>query len=270
MTFSIVAYDVESASWGVAVASKFLAVGAVVPWGRAGAGAVATQASANLSYGPDGLNLLADGLSAPEVVQRLTSADEGRDSRQVGVVDAAGRGETFTGPDCMDWAGGIAGDGFAAQGNILAGPHVVQAMADTWRDRSGEPFAHRLLQSLAAGDQAGGDSRGRQGAALRVWRAGAAYGGQLDIAIDLRVDDHRTPVEELGRLLALHDLYFGKPDPADLLPLEGALAEEVSTLLTRLGYETLDAWAGTENFEERLVPGKLDPLILDQLRNSLP
>jgi uncharacterized Ntn-hydrolase superfamily protein len=269
MTFSIVAYDVESASWGVAVASKFLAVGAVVPWGRAGAGAVATQASANLSYGPDGLDLLADGVSASEVVERLTTADDGRDSRQVGVVDAAGRGATYTGPECMDWAGGIAGDGFAAQGNILAGAHVVQAMADTWRDRSDEPFAHRLLQSLTAGDQAGGDRRGRQGAALRVWRAGAAYGGQLDIAIDLRVDDHRTPVEELGRLLALHDLYFGKPDPAKLLPLEGALADEVTALLARLGFTTpdaLEAWAGTENFEERLVDGHLDPVVLEQLR----
>ncbi|GAA1509672.1 DUF1028 domain-containing protein [Kribbella lupini] len=266
MTFSIVAYDVESASWGVAVASKFLAVGAVVPWGRAGAGAVATQASANLSYGPDGLDLLSEGLSADEVVERLIAADGGRDSRQVGVVDAAGRGATYTGPECMDWAGGLAGDGFAVQGNILAGPGVVPAMAEAWREGADEPFDRRLLGALAAGDQAGGDSRGRQSAALRVWRAGAAYGGQLDIAIDLRSDDHRAPVEDLGRLLSLHNLYFGKPDPATLLPLEGALAEEVTALLARLGYSTLDAWAGTENFEERLVDGQLDPLVLEQLR----
>jgi uncharacterized Ntn-hydrolase superfamily protein len=271
MTFSIVAYDVESASWGVAVASKFLAVGAVVPWGRAGAGAVATQASANLSYGPDGLELLAEGLSAEDVVARLTGADDGRDSRQVGVVDAAGRGATYTGPECMDWAGGLAGDGFAVQGNILAGPGVVHAMSEAWRDRSGEPFDRRLLEALAAGDQAGGDRRGRQSAALRVWRAGAAYGGMLDIAIDLRVDDHRNPVEELGRLLALQELYFGKPDPAALLPLDGALADEVTELLGRLGYtaplaDALDAWAGTENFEERLVVGRLDPVVLEQLR----
>jgi uncharacterized Ntn-hydrolase superfamily protein len=273
MTFSIVAYDVESASWGVAVASKFLAVGAVVPWGRAGAGAVATQAAANLSYGPDGLELLAEGLPADEVVARLTGSDDGRDSRQVGVVDTAGRGATFTGPECMDWAGGQAGDGFAVQGNILAGPDVVQAMADAWRDRAGEPFERRLLEALTAGDRAGGDRRGRQSAALRVWRAGAAYGGVLDIAIDLRVDDHRNPVEELGRLLALHELYFGKPDPAKLLPLEGALAEEVTDLLGRLGYtapltEALDAWAGTENFEERLVSGQLDPVVLEHLRGQ--
>ncbi|MEV6286659.1 DUF1028 domain-containing protein [Kribbella sp. NPDC051770] len=270
MTFSIVAYDEPTQSWGVAVASKFLAVGAVVPWGRAGAGAVATQASANLSYGPDGLDLLAEGLSAEEVVSRLTTADEGRDSRQLGVVDSAGRSATFTGPECMNWAGGIAGEHFAAQGNILTGPEVVQAMADSWLTKSEESFAHRLVHALSAGDQAGGDSRGRQGAALRVWRAGAAYGGQLDIAIDLRVDDHRAPVEELARLLALHDLYFGKPDPADLLPLEGSLLAEVTQHLNRLGFTDLDTWAGTENFEERLVPGRLDPLILDQLRNSLP
>ncbi|WP_432948586.1 DUF1028 domain-containing protein [Kribbella sp. CA-253562] len=273
MTFSIVAYDVESASWGVAVASKFLAVGAVVPWGRAGAGAVATQASANLSYGPEGLELLATGLPADEVVARLTGSDEGRDSRQVGVVDTAGRGATFTGPECMEWAGGQAGDGFAVQGNILAGPDVVQAMADAWRDRAGEPFERRLLEALTAGDRAGGDRRGRQSAALRVWRAGAAYGGVLDIAIDLRVDDHRNPVEEIGRLLALHELYFGKPDPAKLLPLEGALADEVTELLGRLGYtaplaDALDAWAGTENFEERLVAGRLDPVVLEHLRDQ--
>lgn len=169
----------------------------------------------------------------------------------------------------MDWAGGLAGDGFAVQGNILAGPGVVPAMAEAWRDRADEPFDRRLLGALAAGDHAGGDRRGRQSAALRVWRAGAAYGGQLDIAIDLRIDDHRTPVEELGRLLALHDLYFGTPDPSKLLPLEGALAAEVTGLLAGLGYTTpdaLEAWAGTENFEERLVDGRLDPVVLEQLR----
>jgi uncharacterized Ntn-hydrolase superfamily protein len=277
MTFSIVAYDVDSQSWGIAVASKFLAVGAVVPWGRAGAGAVATQAAANLSYGPDGIDLLTKGLPADETVERLISNDDERDSRQLGVVDAHGRTATFTGPNCLDWAGGTAGDGYAVQGNVLAGPRVVEAMAAAWRERSGQPFGRRLLDSLTAGDQAGGDRRGRQSAVLRVWRAGAAYGGVLDLAIDLRVDDHRTPVEELGRLLGLHELYFGKPDPTSLLPLEGALADEVASLLDRLGYRTsagsrlaeaLDTWAGTENFEERLVPGKLDPVILEQLRRA--
>jgi uncharacterized Ntn-hydrolase superfamily protein len=236
---------------------------------------VATQAAANLSYGPDGIDLLANGLSAGEVVERLTGADDERDSRQCGVVDAHGRGATFTGPECLDWAGGTAGDGFAVQGNVLAGPQVVEAMATAWRERSDEPFGRRLLEALTAGDRAGGDRRGRQSAALRVWRAGAAYGGVLDLAVDLRVDDHRNPVEELGRLLALHELYFGKPDHKSLLPLEGALADEMASLLDRLGYQTsegsrlaeaLETWAGTENFEERLVPGKLDPVILEQLR----
>jgi uncharacterized Ntn-hydrolase superfamily protein len=277
MTFSIVAFDSDSGSWGIAVASKFLAVGAVVPWGRAGAGAVATQAMANLSYGPDGLDLLADGIAADQVVARLTGADDEREYRQIGVVDARGRGATFTGGSCLDWAGGEAGDGYAVQGNILVGPQVVAAMTGAWRERAGESFEQRLLGVLAAGDQAGGDRRGRQSAALRVWREGAAYGGVLDLAIDLRVDDHRAPVDELGRLLDLQELYFGKPDTASLLPLDGALAAEVAVSLEKLGYptaggarlvEALDTWAGTENFEERLVPGKLDPVVLEQLRRQ--
>ena len=275
MTFSIVAFDPDSGSSGIAVASKFLAVGAVVPWGRAGAGAVATQAMANLSYGPQGLDLLANGLSADHAVAQLTDADDEREHRQVGMVHTQGRGATFTGGSCLDWAGGQAGDGFAIQGNILAGPQVVAAMADAWKERAGEAFERRLVAALAAGDQAGGDRRGRQSAALRVWREGAAYGGVLDIAIDLRVDDHRMPIDELGRLLNLHELYFGKPDPATLLPLEGPLAVEVAARLETLGYptgaglvEALDTWASTENFEERLVPGKLDPVILEQLRHQ--
>jgi uncharacterized Ntn-hydrolase superfamily protein len=278
MTFSIVAYDPGSESWGVAVASKFLAVGAVVPWGRAGAGAVATQAMANLSYGPGGLGLLAGGFPADQVVIRLTGADGEREHRQLGVVDAAGHGSTWTGASCMEWAGGEAGDGYAVQGNILTGPEVVAAMVAAWRGGTGEVLARRLVAALAAGDQAGGDRRGRQSAALRVWRAGAAYGGELDLAVDLRVDDHKAPVGELARLLDLHELYFGKPDPDSLLPLEGALAAEVAAGLERLGYpsdggagleDALMAWAGTENYEERLVPGKLDPVVLEQLRRQV-
>jgi len=277
MTFSIVAFDSDSESWGIAVASKFLAVGAVVPWGRAGAGAVATQAMANLSYGPDGLDLLADGIAADQVVAQLSGADGEREHRQVGVVDARGRGATFTGASCLDWAGGEAGDSYAVQGNVLVGPQVVAAMATTWREHAGEAFERRLLAALTAGDQVGGDRRGRQSAALRVWREGAAYGGALDLAIDLRVDDHRATVEELGRLLDLHELYFGKPEPASLLPLEGSLAAEVAVSLEKLGYptgggsglvEALGTWAGVENFEERLVSGKLDPVVLEQLRRQ--
>ncbi|MET9268452.1 DUF1028 domain-containing protein [Kribbella sp. NPDC003557] len=278
MTFSIVAFDPGTRSWGIAVASKFLAVGAVVPWGRAGAGAVATQATANLSYGPDGLDLLAGGATAGEVAAQLTGADDERDHRQVGLVDAAGRGASFTGPSCLDWAGGEAGDGYAVQGNILAGPQVVAAMVEAWHGHADEPFERRLVAVLAAGDLAGGDRRGRQSAALRVWRAGAAYGGVLDTAIDLRADDHAAPVDELRRLLDLHELYFGKPDPATLLPLEGPLATEVADGLETLGYptaggadlaEALGTWAGTENFEERLVDGKLDPVVLEQLRRQV-
>jgi len=192
------------------------------------------------------------------------------------VVDAVGRGVTWTGASCLDWAGGRAGDGYAVQGNILTGPEVVDAMVEAWQG-GGEVLARRLLAALVAGDRAGGDRRGRQGAALRVWRASAAYGGVLDNAVDLRVDDHRTPVDELARLLDLHELYFGKPDPASLLPLEGALAAQVAASLERLGYatlggaklaEALETWAGTENFEERLVPGKLDPVVLEQLRRQ--
>lgn len=276
MTFSVVGFDPGTRSWGIAVASKFLAVGAVVPWGRAGAGAVATQASANLSYGPDGLDLLAGGLSADEVVARLTAADDEREHRQLGIVDAEGRGASFTGGSCLEWAGGESGPGYAVQGNVLAGPEVVAATAQAWRDHPDHTLERRLLTALAAGDQAGGDRRGRQGSALRVWRAGAAYGGVLDIAIDLRVDDHRTPVDELGRLLDLHELYFGKADPASLLPLDGEVAAEVKAGLEQLGYSTeaglteaLATWAGTENFEERLVDGKIDPVVLDQLRHQL-
>jgi len=296
MTFSIVAYDPASQSWGVAVASKFLAVGAVVPWGRAGTGAVATQANANLDYGPDGLALLAAGASANEAVRRLTDADPGRADRQLGVVDAAGHAATFTGDDCLAWAGGHAADGVAIQGNILTGPEVMAAMVAAWHEHAGAAsgsaegggpgagFARRLLAALRAGDQAGGDRRGHESAALRVWRASSGYGGRLDLALDLRVDDHPDPVTELDRLLGLHQLYFGKPDPATLLPLDpdptaageggGGLAGEVGAALALLGHDpasmgleaALNRWAGIENLEERLVPGKLDPRVLAILR----
>jgi uncharacterized Ntn-hydrolase superfamily protein len=276
MTFSIVGFDPDTDSWGIAVASKFLAVGSLVPWGRAGAGAVATQAMANLSYGPDGLGLLEERFTAAQVVDVLTRADGERDHRQLGVVDATGTGATWTGASSLGWAGGEAGDGYAVQGNVLAGPDVVAAMVAAWQGGGGA-LPQRLLAALAAGDRAGGDRRGRQSAALRVWRRGAAYGGVLDSAVDLRVDDHRAPVEELARLLDLHELYFGRPDPASLLPLEGPLAAQVAASLERLGYataggarlaEALETWAGTENFEERLVPGRLDPVVLEQLRRQ--
>ncbi len=202
-TYSIVAADPEAGEVGVAVASRFFAVGSVVPFARAGAGAVATQSYANTSYGPRGLDLLASGLSAGEVVQVLTRGDEGRDSRQLGVVAANGDSATFTGSKCNAWAGGRAGPGYAVQGNILTGEPVVAAMERAFLESAGKPLAERLHAALSAGDAAGGDSRGKQSAALLVARARGGYGGYNDRAIDIRVDDHAEPVAELGRLLGM-------------------------------------------------------------------
>ena len=266
MTFSVVGRSEDGASLGVAVASKFLAVGAAVPAAEAGVGAVATQSYANLSYRPDGLAMLRSGRTAQDTLDALVSADDGRAQRQAGVVDAHGGAATYTGDGCHPWAGGRSGDGYAVQGNILVGPEVVERMEAAWLESSGAPLAERLLATLAAGDYAGGDRRGRQSAALLVVRAGGGYGGESDVEVDLRCDDHAAPVGELRRLYDLHQLYFGRPDPATLLPLEGALAEEVAARLAGLGHPTLDDWAGVENFEERMVPGRIDPLVLDHLR----
>jgi uncharacterized Ntn-hydrolase superfamily protein len=263
MTFSIVARD--GSQWGVAVASKFLAVGAAVPAAQWDVGAVATQAHANLAYRPDGLALLREGRSAQEVLDALTAADEGRDKRQAGVVDRLGGAATFTGPGCSAWAGGRTGDGWAAQGNILTGPEVVDALGNAFEGTAG-PLATRLTTALLAADRAGGDRRGRQSAALLVVSEAGGYGGGSDVLVDLRVDDHADPVPELMRLLDLHRLYFGKPEQT--LPLEGPLAQEVSERLGRLGYADLDDWAGVENYEERMVPGAIDVLVLEKLREA--
>ncbi len=281
MTFSIVARSADTKSFGVAVASKFLAVGAAVPAARAEVGAIATQAFANLSYRPNGLALLGEGFDASAVVERLVNGDERREERQCGVVDAAGRSATFTGRECKAWAGGRSGQGYAIQGNILAGPEVVDEMEDAWcRSDSDEPLARRLLVALRAGDVAGGDRRGRQSAALLVVTPGGGYGGGSDVFADLRVDDHESPVQELARLLELHDLYFGRPETALLLALDGPLLEEIGQLLERLGYrpggDDLDSvraalwdWAGTENLEERIVEGQMiDPVVLTCLRKA--
>ena len=284
MTFSIVARGAGATgrtAYGVAVASRFLAVGAAVPAADPVAGALATQAAANLAYRPQGLALLRAGASAAATVAGLTAADPDAAERQLGVVAADGDGATYTGTGCLDWAGGTAGDGYAIQGNILAGPQVVEAMRYAFTTGTG-PLAERLVAALAAGDAAGGDRRGRQSAALLVAEVNAGYGGDpgtafrgdsgSHVAVDLRVDDHTDPVGELSRLLALHHLYFDRPDPATLLPLTGELAEEVRALLAGLGHtagdpdEALAAWAGVENFELRLAPGRIDPLVLDHLR----
>jgi uncharacterized Ntn-hydrolase superfamily protein len=269
MTFSIVAFDPASRSWGVAVASKCLAVGFAVPWGGAEVGAIATQALANLSYGPNGLELLRSGLSAGETVARLVADDPLAAKRQLAVVDAAGRTANHTGAECIDWKGHRPGEHFTVQGNLLDGPQVVDAMAQAY-DPSQTHVGRRLLQCLQAAYAAGGDRRGLESAALSVWKEGAAYGGGLDIGTDLRVDDHVAPITELGRLLDLHFLYFERPDPDTLLPLEGALAAEVAEALAAVGYPPADhgsldeafaAWSGVNNYEERTVPGQLDPIV---------
>lgn len=257
------------------MASKFLAVGAVVPAAEAEVGALATQAHANLAYRLQGLVLLRTGVAAAGVVAGLVAADPGRAQRQLGVVGAAGDGATYTGAECHDWAGGACGPGWAVQGNILAGPQVIDAMRDAWLGAAtDEPFAARLVAVLRAGDQAGGDRRGRQSAALLVVAKGGGYGGGSDVLVDLRVDDHPDPVAELDRLLDIHTVLFGRPDPEDLLELDGELAKEVAALLTAAGYRpgsggldvALAAWAGVENLEERLVPGRIDPVVLTHLR----
>lgn len=269
MTFSLVARSQDGSQWGVAVASKFLGVGAVVPAARHGVGALATQSWANLAYRPDGLALLQEGRSAQEVVDALTAADEGREQRQLGVVDAEGAAATFTGSACASWAGGRTGPGYAAQGNILTGADVVDALADAFEGTAGA-LAVRLTTALLAADRAGGDSRGRQSAAVLVVSESGGYGGGSDVLVDLRVDDHADPVPELRRLVDLHELYFGRPDPATLLPLTESLQDEVQRLVAALGFAGLADWAGSANFEERLVEGALDPVLLEQLRAAAP
>jgi uncharacterized Ntn-hydrolase superfamily protein len=272
-TYSIVACDLEAAEWGVAVQSKFLAVGAGVPAAEPHVGAVATQALANMRYGPDGLALLRQGLSAEEVVQRLTEADEGRADRQLGVVDAQGRAATYTGRSCLDWAGGITGEGYAAQGNILVSEETVIALGRTFETTVGKPLAERLLDALTAAQAAGGDRRGQQSAALLVVSKDGGYLGTTDAVADLRVDDHPTPIDELRRIYAMHDLLFGETPDEEWLDVDEQIALELRERLDALGYGGDDLerafldWAGTENLEER-VKGidRLDPVVLAELR----
>ncbi len=271
-TYSIAACDLDAGQWGVATQSKFLAVGSVVPWAEANIGAIATQAYANPRYGPDGLALLREGLAAAEVVERLTSADDGRGHRQLGVVDAKGSSATYTGAECMAWAGGIAGSCFAAQGNILIDDRTVAGLADAFISSAGRPLAERLLDCLAAAQTAGGDRRGQQSAALLVVERDGGYAGLSDTLVDLRVDDHERPVAELARIYRLHELLFGKTPRGDWLPVDDALRAEIAERLARLGYTgdpdaAFAAWAGTENLEER-ADGlqRIDPVVLDQLR----
>jgi uncharacterized Ntn-hydrolase superfamily protein len=268
-TYSIAGCDLEARQWGVAVQSKFLAVGSVVPWAEPEVGAIATQAYANPSYGPSGLALLRDGLNASEVVERLVAEDEGRDHRQLGVVDANGGSASWTGPDCNDWAGGRTGAGYAAQGNILVGEETVAALAATFEAKGGLPLAQRLIECLAAAQAAGGDRRGQQSAALLVVQKDGGYAGLSDTLVDLRADEHEHPIEELRRIYGIHRRLFEVSPREDWVPLEGDLRTEVDERLGRLGYETLGAWAGVENLEERVDGGDaIDPVVLDALREA--
>jgi uncharacterized Ntn-hydrolase superfamily protein len=282
-TFSIVGCDLDEKAWGVAVASKFLAVGAVVPWAQAGAGAVATQSFANTSFGPRGLGMLSKGIPAEEALTNLLADDPEREHRQVGIVDFDGRSATFTGKDCFSWAGGLTGACYAIQGNILAGDQVVTAMQKAFLETKGE-LPGRLYAALLAGDRAGGDRRGRQSAAIYVVKPEGGYGGYLDRWIDYRVDDHSDPVLRLGDLLELHHLYFGKSPETERITLIGAALIRLQEILTRTGYYTgpingklddgaraaLNAFVGNENFEERCntLAGWIDQPVFDYIQKK--
>src|SRR5215207_584314 len=243
MTYSIVALDAATGDLGVATQSKFLAVGAVVPWARAEVGAVATQSFANVTYGPDGLALLAEGRSAAETLAALIEADPLREQRQAGIVDRHGNAATHTGRECFAWAGGRTGRAYAAQGNILAGAAVVDGIAETF-EAGGKPFPELLVACLAAAETAGGDRRGRESAALLIVRAEGGYGGGNDIWIDLRVDQHEDPVPELERVLGMHRLYLDRPAIEDLLPVDEVLGAELRSLLASAGAEPGGRFAG--------------------------
>jgi uncharacterized Ntn-hydrolase superfamily protein len=270
MTFSIVARSADGESWGVAVASKFLAVGSAVPAAVAGVGAIATQAYANVAYKGLALAHLDEGATASVAIQRLIEEDEGREHRQVGIVDVDGGAATYTGKACLDWAGGVSGEGYAIQGNILTGPEVVDAMQAAWEAGDpGETLARRLLDALTAGDAAGGDRRGRQSAAILVVKEGAGYGGFDDVAVDLRVDDHEDPITELGRLLDLSEFYLSASTDEEKVRITPELAEELDEVARRLGHENLQDWVGSANVEMRVDPegGWIDEKVLEMLRS---
>jgi uncharacterized Ntn-hydrolase superfamily protein len=272
-TYSIVAADLDADQWGVAVQSKFLSVGSVVPWAEPHVGAIATQAYANPRYGPNGLQLLREGLSAQEAVDRLTAADDGRDHRQLGIVDGKGDAATYTGKECMDWAGGRTGAGYAAQGNILVSAETVDAIAESFEASGSRPLAERLIDCLAAGQAAGGDSRGQQSSALLVVERDGGYAQMSDVVVELRVEDHERPIEELRRIYVLHDEIFGSTPREQWLEVDEALGAELRERLAKLGYdgaldEAFPSWAGKENFEDR-VDGveQIDPVVLEALRS---
>jgi len=282
-TFSIAGYDPGAQEWGIAVQSKFLAVGAVVPWAQAGVGAVATQSYANTSFGPDGLALMAQGYSAEEALGQIVTRDEDSARRQVGLVDAQGRAATFTGDECHAWAGGLTGTHYAAQGNILVSGATVEAMAKAFEEARGE-LADRLVAALAAGQAAGGDRRGQQSAAVLVVRPQGGYGGYNDRYLDLRVDDDPAPIERLRALVDLHHLFFKPLAPGEMVAIEGELAREAQQILQWAGYydgaitgeydeatrKAMSSLIGNENFEERFDEGKglISSQVMDVLRQK--
>ncbi|MGE7977192.1 DUF1028 domain-containing protein [Psychrobacillus sp. NPDC093200] len=278
MTFSIIGFDPETKELGIAVASKFLSVGAVVPFAKAGVGAIATQSWANLEYGKRGLSLLKQGLEPVEVLKELIKDDDKSSVRQVGIVNANGRSITFTGEECFEWAGGVAGTNYAIQGNILVDSETVNEMEKTFIETDGS-LADRLLAALCAGELVGGDSRGKQSAALYIVKEKGSYGGYTDRFIDLRVDDHSDPVKELLRLLKLHRLYFEHSAIEDIVAIEGELEEEIQNLLFENGHldrdlierdDLLDAVQSyhlIENFDERLQErGYIDLKVVEYMK----
>lgn len=279
-TFSIVGADPKTGEVGVAVQSKFLAVGAVVPWAKANVGAVATQSWANTKYGPEGLALLEKGLSPDEVIAKLTADDPGRALRQVAVINAKGEASAFTGEECFGWAGHKIGKNHSAQGNILVNEETVTAMSNSF-EQSTDPLAERLIKALAAAQHAGGDSRGKQSAAVYVMQESAGYGGYNDVKVDLRVDDHPEPIEELLRLYELHEIFRENTD--EQLEIEGDLFEEIKGHLFRLGLlesvdhagyndkvkEALKTFTLRENFDDRWTEERLiDEVVLEHLREQ--
>jgi len=220
-TFSIVAYDPATEDLGVAVQSRYFSVGPIVPWAEAEVGAIATQSFVNVSYGPKGLQLLKEGLTVDEVIEKLTREDEGRESRQLGIIDAKGNAAAFTGKKCLEWAGSKIGKCYSAQGNILANEEVVKRMARKFETSVGD-LADRLIAALEGGEEAGGDARGRQSAALLVVRKNKGRAGYGDRLIELRVEDHSNPIRELKRLLNLHRVYYLIDEAEEMLVREDA------------------------------------------------
>ncbi|MFL2650900.1 MAG: DUF1028 domain-containing protein [Anaerolineales bacterium] len=284
-TFSIVASDPNNNSYGVAVASKFLAVGSVVSWAKSEVGAIATQAHAKIAFGPDGLQMLEGGCSASEVLSTLILDDPGAETRQLAIIDAHGGVAAHTGIKCHEWAGHIIGEHFSCQGNILAGPETLDAMEASFVSTTGE-LSDRLIAALKAGDAAGGDSRGKQSAAILVVKPGGGYGGDTDRYLDLRVDDHQDPVNKLSKLVKMHHLFFGSTLASDLVTIDEQIATELQLLLKDQGYDVVDtigvwneaskqvfwSFVGRENLEERWnIDGdadSIDMVVLQYLRQK--